>query len=670
MDFREVEKIVEPGMSPIDSPRSVVAHEKEVEEDFISKVAENDLSWEASTESNVQDGLPALEEDIHFDAFQDGFDQEDNFDRLEEPPKVQRVTQYTYRVEESDSDLEHYMYAPPVEVAENVIDEEFGPNIAASDMSKFDDQDLMLLDTIQEEESHFDDENTRVTEMLHDSLMFDDEDEDNKSSVRRQRSIRNHPKDTSTSTSTSVHGTNCQTRSLYEELHVMLENSLMAYVLAFARRKARETNGEIFANLLSLPISKKEIFESFFSREKDVQQILVNSHIAKTAYHLDLEQLYSMYEIRARFPDSSFMNKDSEHQFIVEAGDCHQMDELVYFISVDHSQQEVCVIFRGSVTAKDWEADLEAAMTRFDVENESVKSHVSKVQIHTGFAKYILKQSPPKSKSQLRGRPRNCASMIESPSKIDFILQQTQDILRENPTYGLSTTGHSLGGALSTLFAAKAARIESIRKPIVCINFGSPKVGNSFFRKAVSIGEEHGLIRHLRVINHFDPVPKVPTRAYRNDLCCFCRYKNLYSHVGAKLDLNKSKDIVKISYNRSVNSPKEYATLVGRNMLKTARYLGWWFTEGGWGYYGLRAHSCLDYYTLLEEKKDALLKATMTQIYDSIKCRDKTLDEIDSSKPLVDLRVSLLCNESNRTSLHQLLCASRQPEEAAPRSST
>jgi len=99
----------------------------------------------------------------------------------------------------------------------------------------------------------------------------------------------------------------------------MLENSLMAYVLAFARRKARETNGEIFANLLSLPISKKEIFESFFSREKDVQQILVNSHIAKTAYHLDLEQLYSMYEIRARFPDSSFMNKDSEHQFIVEA---------------------------------------------------------------------------------------------------------------------------------------------------------------------------------------------------------------------------------------------------------------------------------------------------------------------------------------------------------------
>ena len=341
MDFREVEKIVEPGMSPIESPRSVAVHEKEVEEDFISKVAENDLSWEASTESNVQDGLPALEEDIHFDAFQDGFDQEDDFDRLEEPPKVQRVTQYTYRVEESDSDLEHYMYAPPVEVAENVIDEEFGPHIAATDMSKFDDQDLMLLDTIQEEESHFDDENTRVTEMLHDSLMFDDEDEDNKSSVRRQRSIRNHPKDTSTSTSTSVHGTNCQTRSLYEELHVMLENSLMAYVLAFARRKARETNGEIFANLLSLPISKKEIFESFFSREKDVQQILVNSHIAKTAYHLDLEQLYSMYEIRARFPDSSFMNKDSEHQFIVEAGDCHQMDELVYFISVDHSQQEV-----------------------------------------------------------------------------------------------------------------------------------------------------------------------------------------------------------------------------------------------------------------------------------------------------------------------------------------
>jgi hypothetical protein len=293
------------------------------------------------------------------------------------------------------------------------------------------------------------------------------------------------------------------------------------------------------------------------------------------------------------------------------------------------------------------------------------REHFSKLQIHQGFAKYMLSRptedlpnskqvEKPKGRNNHNKNPkqnkegRHAASMIITPTKCDFILEQVQDILLEYPTYRVNTTGHSLGGALATLFAMKACIIDSIPKPVTCINFGSPKVGNSYFRRAISHAEEKGTLRHLRVVNHYDPVPKVPKRSL-NSICGLqvgmCDFlSTVYCHVGAKLYL-RTEHHSKITYGRPVDNATEYVKLGWANSKKTIKYLGWWFTKGGWGFGGLRAHSCLHYYQLMEEQKEALQKSSMNEIYESIQTRDKSLDEIGSSVAVVNLRVSLSCNK-------------------------
>jgi Lipase (class 3) len=57
------------------------------------------------------------------------------------------------------------------------------------------------------------------------------------------------------------------------------------------------------------------------------------------------------------------------------------------------------------------------------------------------------------------------------------------------PGYELYICGHSLGGALATVFAfeAAAANDDLIPKPVTCITTGSPKIGNLAFVDAFEV---------------------------------------------------------------------------------------------------------------------------------------------------------------------------------------
>jgi len=62
-------------------------------------------------------------------------------------------------------------------------------------------------------------------------------------------------------------------------------------------------------------------------------------------------------------------------------------------------------------------------------------------------------------------------------------------------------TGHSLGGAMSTIFASRQ-NPEKVNK---VITFGAPRVGGNDFRKAFNQQYEH-----IRLVNNNDIVPSVP----------------------------------------------------------------------------------------------------------------------------------------------------------------
>lgn len=72
-----------------------------------------------------------------------------------------------------------------------------------------------------------------------------------------------------------------------------------------------------------------------------------------------------------------------------------------------------------------------------------------------------------------------------------------------NPGYKIVFTGHSLGGAVATVAAAKARKLGYAADLYV---YGSPRIGNEAFARFVT--DQPG--RNYRVTHTTDPVPRIP----------------------------------------------------------------------------------------------------------------------------------------------------------------
>lgn len=88
-------------------------------------------------------------------------------------------------------------------------------------------------------------------------------------------------------------------------------------------------------------------------------------------------------------------------------------------------------------------------------------------------------------------------------SKVNAVFPKIQQHLKRRPTANLIITGHSLGGALATICAARMEAISYMVNPDYLITFGSPTVGNEEFANSLR-GES------VRFDNRGDPVPTVP----------------------------------------------------------------------------------------------------------------------------------------------------------------
>ena len=110
-------------------------------------------------------------------------------------------------------------------------------------------------------------------------------------------------------------------------------------------------------------------------------------------------------------------------------------------------------------------------------------------------------------------------------------------------SYRVMISGHSLGGALSAIFGLYTSTDpRMIRQGLVIVHtFAAPMVGCHAFADAFRHQEQTGKLRHARLYNEFDVVPRFPLNMKLWD-----ERKSSWSHtgIGVKLPKNDSWSIL------------------------------------------------------------------------------------------------------------------------------
>eukprot|EP00527_Entomoneis_sp_CCMP2396_P004290 CAMPEP_0198140698 /NCGR_PEP_ID=MMETSP1443-20131203/3829_1 /TAXON_ID=186043 /ORGANISM="Entomoneis sp., Strain CCMP2396" /LENGTH=430 /DNA_ID=CAMNT_0043803209 /DNA_START=38 /DNA_END=1330 /DNA_ORIENTATION=- len=115
------------------------------------------------------------------------------------------------------------------------------------------------------------------------------------------------------------------------------------------------------------------------------------------------------------------------------------------------------------------------------------------------------------------------------------------------PKYKVYVTGQGMGAPLASLFAFHLAFHRSPlldNQPVTCINFGSPRVGDSSYWRACQLLEIAGKLRKCRVLTDTDALPTVPASSD-------------YAHAGYQLRLTTSSSASSTSSKSTASSPEK-----------------------------------------------------------------------------------------------------------------
>ena len=331
--------------------------------------------------------------------------------------------------------------------------------------------------------------------------------------------------------------------NLFKEADDMVQASLVLYLFADLRRLAREETSDASrggggrlsnpGKILSLPMPTRVAMEVVAENEEVLVELALSQDMricqdALRAFH-ERSEMTADNSGETLSPGKGLVTLEA---FADERSD----EELVYAVGLDRYHRRVTVAFRGSVTPNDFFTDACIAMVAMSDPSGTKKE----IMVHSGFHNYLFKVG--------NGRKK---------SKYDEILDTVVPILRAHPTFKLYATGHSLGGALATLFAFATVNVGSghglcdgIPSPVTCVSVASPKVGNESFRLAFVEAEDQGLLRHLRIANEMDPVTLTPPASSKVMLASLSPAtlmimthvsdiieREIYKHVGIRLKL-------------------------------------------------------------------------------------------------------------------------------------
>jgi len=174
----------------------------------------------------------------------------------------------------------------------------------------------------------------------------------------------------------------------------------------------------------------------------------------------------------------------------------------VYGVVKDECNKRVIVSFRGSQQPfqnRDWKTNLNAQMVNLrtpkKIKDKMEGAVKDGVLVHKGFYNYLFDNK-----------------FDDGQQKYDQICTDIQPLMEEG--YSLYVTGHSLGGALATMFSFKLAgagkKRDWVPRPLTCITYAGPPSGSASYRAAFEQEEIDGLVRCLRINNGEDIVPALP----------------------------------------------------------------------------------------------------------------------------------------------------------------
>ncbi|CAD8108992.1 unnamed protein product [Paramecium sonneborni] len=144
------------------------------------------------------------------------------------------------------------------------------------------------------------------------------------------------------------------------------------------------------------------------------------------------------------------------------------------YIAYNSHSQAITVVFRGSQNLKNFIADIDAQKIEFNP--------ICKCQVHEGFF----------------------AAYTSLKIHLDVLLGEYR---MKYPYAKYHVTGHSLGGAMATLFASE---LSMIGLKVTLVTVGSPRVGDSDFYDWFSTLK----VTHSRLTNKKDIGPHLPLAKY------------------------------------------------------------------------------------------------------------------------------------------------------------
>ncbi|PHH61792.1 hypothetical protein CDD81_7956 [Ophiocordyceps australis] len=161
------------------------------------------------------------------------------------------------------------------------------------------------------------------------------------------------------------------------------------------------------------------------------------------------------------------------NRVLVQTGFVGAISGIGGYVAIDHRHREIVLSFRGSNNARNYIANLEFVFSDCNLAPNCL--------IHSGF--------------------------LSAWQEVSSLVSNAIANLRSrNPSYSISITGHSLGGALATIAAAYLSRDTHITPSV--FTYGSPRAGNAVFAAYAQRAA-----RNWRVTHADDPVSRLPPLA-------------------------------------------------------------------------------------------------------------------------------------------------------------